>query len=473
MAQIYTTIRKTQEVVSLKENAHYIGLLLFIALMYLRNLVGISISPVLLLVFYVVLEVRAKDVSELFALMLSTLVWTSAFQYKYALLAGILVYFVKFGNSIKANSTIIPILLLFAWEVLHAVYGEFSFSEYLRSMTEWAVLLVVLNTNKSRLNVSLIVRTVVISTTFTILLLLLVTLLRSGDGLSLLFSGSFRLGWDYNNYYQATYDSYLGTASSYSLVYNPNTLGMICAICISGLLICRFSGDKRKLDMAFFGLLLSFGLLTISRNFLLTFFCLGVFALWAERVRFETVLKMLFGLFAAAFLVALLLPEQVEAVFASFSNRIVGSEDISGGRIDLLSIYGNILFSDQTVLFFGTGLQNPLEVLQQLGWTPFSVPHNSTQQLFVVWGIPGFILLLATLITAIRNLSCGLKLNYSFIMLFVVLFATQSGQLVTSGSAMLGLSLALLCLLLSAGTDLSSSVGMQKSNDGDGQANRR
>ena len=55
---------------------------------------------------------------------------TAAFQYKYLLIACIVIYVLKFGKDVKFTWALFPLALMMIWELLHGLGYSFSVYEY-------------------------------------------------------------------------------------------------------------------------------------------------------------------------------------------------------------------------------------------------------------------------------------------------------------------------------------------------------
>ena len=114
--------------------------------------------------------------------------------------------------------------------------------------------------------------------------------------------------------------------------------------------------------------------------------------------------------------------------------------DITNGRSELFTFYNEHIFSSIHNAIFGIGLQNIADKLEAMYIVPpLDVPHNSIQELVVVWGFPGIVFFgLLILFLVKESFSKSKKRSLANWISFIVWFVMgMSGQWITSGKDML------------------------------------
>ena len=146
---------------------------------------------------------------------------------------------------------------------------------------------------------------------------------------------------------------------------------------------------------------------------------------------------VVFSLIALFFIVNLIAPYIIDNIIERFSE-----EDVTGGRAELLVWYFDYLFAEPSHILFGTGMQDIFsKVTGYLGSSPLDIPHNGIQELLVVWGLPGIILLGVFIFNLVATASRANKISFPMFIPVIVWFVMgMSGQWITSGKDMLFMS---------------------------------
>ena len=412
----------------------YAGTALMFMLIFIRNIIGISFPVILLLALYsAIVLFSGKD--EIVALAVSCIPLSVAFQYKYALLITILLYLLKFYKEIRIKRILIPLLLMFAWELAHGLLYDLSANELLRGFAELIFVCFIIFTSDRKINYQFIYRFFAVSCVF-ICTVLFVSLLRQNNyDIMGVFTGTYRFG---------VRDE---TAENFGVNFNPNGLGFICNFAMALLFQLIFSKQHKKIDILLICALLFYGVLTMSRSFILCFVVLILLLLLTGKIPLKTKLKrafwMLVGLLVLVGIIYLIIPGIVTKFIARFFES-----DISNGRIDIIKFYNEHLLSKDSHLWFGIGLQEPLSKIQLLyPETTINVAHNGIQELLVVWGVPGLLLFSWFTIELISSGRKGAKktlLNY--LPLILIFITIQFGQFISGADKLMALSLAYLSI---------------------------
>jgi hypothetical protein len=238
---------------------------------------------------------------------------------------------------------------------------------------------------------------------------------------------------------------------SYGANYNPNALGLISIISISGLLQLNIGNRVRKIDLMMIGLLLFFGFLTMSRSFLLCTIVCFIMFICAGKRSFDVKLKKI--LVSAAIMVGVyfILKECFPYIYNRILARLLES-DISNGRIELFGFYNNHIFSSFKHAFFGVGMQDLYLKMHNIYGSVDNVCHNGIQEIIVVWGIPGLIVFIIYIITFFRASKTNFRRTLTNLMpLFLIFVSIQTGQLIRSGDTLLELAVGYISLCVNMG----------------------
>lgn len=181
------------------------------------------------------------------------------------------------------------------------------------------------------------------------------------------------------------------------LVLNPNQLGILSALVISAVVTGVIT---RKLSAAWVVMVpvgLWFGLLSGSRTLLVGVAVALIFLVVGGLIRFRSGLAL--AVSSAAFV--LLLSRFAPSVSSVFVSRFTDANDLSGGRLDLNSMYMDRAGSTIWSALFGSSMQNYKSALDTETST-----HSFFVETWVSWGGAGVmlvVLLLGLLVAAVRR----------------------------------------------------------------------
>lgn len=411
-----------------------LGLLL--AACFIRYSLQVNI-PLAALLAVTVLIALLGGRDETAALCLCMIPLHTSVQYTYVLLFALVLYLVKFSAGVRFNLTIVPVLLMLLWELLHCFGEPFGVAELVGDFLPLLLLAVLMCAGDEKFDYDFIVRALAVSIAAMCLCLMGRLLYAANFNLGATLSGLRRLGLD-------TEETNLAITGGQQ---NPNTLGILCVLAMTGLIQLRGSGRKKPGDGALILFLLVFGALTSSRTYLACLAIMAVLLVLGQKGSLSGKLKFLGGillvLLAALLVLWLLFPELLEFYYGRFF-----MEDISTGRTDLMAAYHKFIMSDPKVLFFGIGMQDYAPKLLEVYRVASHVPHNGIQELIIAWGIPGLLLfgfLWAVMILRSRQQNKNQTLIH-YIPLLVLLAKVQVGQMLDSPYTMLAFSYAYLSL---------------------------
>ena len=403
----------------------------FMALIFVRNITKIEYPIVILLVYACVMAMLA-DHDETIALAVSFVPFSAAFQYRYALLALIIIYAVKHWREMKKLNlyAYIPLALMMCWEAAHALLGDFSIVLYLQGFSELIFCSFVISLPNKKFDYSLISRVLAVAVVFCCCVSLSKLLETVDYDFEAIFQDSeYRFG---------VVDENVG---SYGLNYNSNALGFMCNIGMLGLLLRMAKYKANILDIILVVAQIALGFLTISRSFTICLILSFVLFIFSISSKTGKLIKFIVSFGAILALALIVINSAAPYIFENLVDRF-GADDVTGGRAGLLEVYNEYLFSDESHYLFGTGLQDVMgKVNKEAVFVVNNVPHNGIQELMVVWGIPGIVLF---------STFCGMlffmsskkhSLSMCNFIHFIVWFAMgMSGQWITSGKDMLMLA---------------------------------
>lgn len=423
---------KTKEVIikdSHKHLIYWLMLVLLLTMVAVKSLVGISIPAVVfLLITSIMMLTGNKD--EIIATIIVCIPLSVAFQYKYTIIVCIVVYVFKYGKDIKFGKCILPLLVMMCWELLHGIFGEFSLNEYLRDFSELIFLTFLMCISLEKIDYKFICRALAFST-LCMGLIVICSIIKDQGSLEAAFVDStYRLG------------SSGDKTEQFGLNYNANALGTMCNLSVLVLLQLKLLGQSKKWDYFMIVGLLIVGVMTLSRAFLIGAVLVFLFFIISSGNKNGKSIKNLFVAAVIMLLVFYVIINFAPFIYERFVERFE-VDDITSGRSDLITFYNQHIYSNLRYSMFGLGLQNLWDKILQIYPSAKFVPHNSLQEMLVVWGIPGLIMFVSLICCMIKTTAKYVRkhtmANYSALLFLMII--TMSGQLITSGRGLLYFSL--------------------------------
>lgn len=415
----------------------YATILCMLALLFAKNGLDIAI-PMKGILLVAVLPAFFASPTQLMALALALIPMGAGFQYKYALMAYVLIGIVRFGSQMHFSKLTFPLIVMLIWEFLHVAVSEseMELNELMRGFAEFVFLWFISCQKLRDLDMKMISRSLAIAVVGVccITMYMQMTLVSGdvGDVLSQRTDGSYRFGNDNSE-----------DEESFGLNFNPNQLGFICNLAIAALLVLMRMRKSSIVDIVMISLCVTFGSFTLSRTFLLCLaFLLISFILLSSnslnrRLFYIVTLTLLIG--GVVWAIDAFLPDVIKNFTARFN-----VDDISNNRIDLFGFYNQHISSSLGFCLFGIGVQGFGERLMQLYGPDIEVCHNGFQEAWVAWGLPGVVMVvwwLRQMVEESRNW-CPQKKYFSYLPLMFILLDIQAGQFIRSNTSMLALILA-------------------------------
>lgn len=410
---------------------------LLLATICVRYGLQIDIPRPVFLVLVAIIALQAEQ-AEIIALCMGLIPLHEALDFYYAIVICLVVYTIKYNRYIKFNFSMILVLVMLLWELLHCFTVSFSPVELVTSFVPLIALVIIMSSDITELDYAFIVRVLAISTAAICITMFLQIIWLSDFNLGATLINLRRLGA-------------LSETSKKALLISgaevqTNSLGILSVIVISGLLQLKFIGKKKRMDNFLIFTALMFGTLSASRTFLACLLLMLLLTMMGQRSGYRKLSFFAIMILAGALFIAVfwkLFPNQLEYFISRFFES-----DITTGRDTLMVKYHKFIADNPDVLFFGIGLQDYGERLTNVYRVARNVPHNSIQEIVVAWGIPGMLMIILLIFIIIRiprkHKSHHRLMNY--IPLIILLFKSMAGHLLTSGYTMLALSYAYLCL---------------------------
>jgi len=417
-----------------KRSCFYLLLTLLCFLLMARYSFSAEI-PRIVLTAVVVAMAMIGDKSEILAILMGCIPMHNAVDFYICIAVCALILAVKYYDQVKVGFSVILVIVTIIWEVLHCFAFPFTLQILITSLIPFVFIALLLSIDIQGINYAFIVRLMAFLASFMCLVVLMNYIIRAEGNLSAMLSLLRRLG-------HLSEDEIL-----YGGAINPNSLGIINVLCMTALLQLRPAGQQKKLDMVLIFVLLLFGVLTLSRTFLVCLLTMFVLVLWGIRKDWKRFFRILGGTVIVSLLLLLVTNWLFPEVISEFVDRFQ-VDDITTGRGDLMSVYHDYIIDHPKVMFFGIGLSNLGEKLVEIYRVSWNVPHNSIQEMIIAWGIPG-LLLMALLIFVLIYESKQYSRNKTILHyapLVILLVKSMAGQLLTSGYTLLALAFAFLSL---------------------------
>lgn len=234
----------------------------------------------------------------------------------------------------------------------------------------------------------------------------------------------------------------IGAGAENVFFTNANNIGLYSAVCLATLVI-----GYNRLDMPIWCYIISIfiivagGMLSFSRTWLiLVVLTLIVFVIFSSKNKGYIFLTIIMGLG----IYLLIKSNFFDSIYETFETRLT-DEDVSdgAGRVGLFKSYNEFLATNPKYWFTGTGAVYYGAVCKQ----PLSI-HNGTQQLYVCYGIIGFLTFLIFFVSIINNNRKYVKQTIQYLPFVIYLIFAQTLQIINPIYCMYPLILAIYCLQL-------------------------
>lgn len=370
---------------------------------------------------------------EIIAMMMCCIPLHTSLHYFYALLICLAFFLLKYHREIRINTSLIPLLLMALWELFHCFGKPFSLMAFVMDFLPLIVLTVLMFDKSKTIDYPFICRALSLCIIFMCILLLGKLLYIARFNVVKAIASLWRLGADTVEAKEA-----LKIEGGQQ---NPNTLGILCVLGVSGLLLLRGMGVGNKKDIVQIVFLLVFGALTSSRTYLACLSIMAVLFWFSQKGGVDKRIKLLLQLLLLSAVALLVLYLFFPTILEYYFNRLV-NRDKYLSRSDLMTIYHHFIVENKRILFYGIGLQNYYSDLINVYRVATTVPHNAIQEMVIAWGIPSivlFILLGISMVLRSRYFNKNQRL-INYIPILIILAKSMVGQLLDSPYTLLALS---------------------------------
>lgn len=412
-------------------------LMVLMALIFFRYALQINIPRILSLAVITLIAVSGTR-TEIIAMMMCLIPLHEVVDFYYSMTVVLAVYVLKYHRKIHINLSIILVMSMFFWELLHGFTSDIEPVSLLSAFIPMVLLSLLMSTDVQELDYAFVVHSMAVATISVCITMLGQVFAWSDYNVVAAISNLRRLG---------IISQEVSKSGISGGNIHPNSLGVICVLVTTGLLQLWSAGQHSKWSLPMVVTMLLFGALTSSRTFVACLLMMVFLFFCGLRGGIKKKIRFLVTVLLIAALVLILLNSFFPDLLQYYIKRFL-VKDITTGRDDLMIQYHTFIIENNYVMLFGVGIQNYGEKLINIHRVASNVPHNSIQEVIVAWGIPGLILLailcMAPIIHAYKYNRKLRVLNY--IPLLIILFKSMAGQLLTSGYSLLALSYAYLSL---------------------------
>lgn len=389
--------------------------------------------PKIVLTLIIVIMVFVGDKNEILAISICCIPLHNIVDFY--LIVGIcaITYIMKNFRIISIGKPIILCLMMIIWEFLHCLMGEFDLKTTIGVLVTIFYLFVIICSDVSDVDYTFLIRSLILVCTSICLMLLAEGIVNANFNFSVAMTNFQRLGV---------------MVDDSRVLINPNTLGVINVLGISGVLQIQVK-DKKKyifnlLSIAF---LIVTGMLTSSRTFLVLLLVMLILTIIGlpgninKKIQYFAIISISF--LVIVFIYKWMFPYNFEFFLSRFQTG-----NMWNGRDSIMLDYNEYMRENSWVPLWGVGLSNFYEKVLYTYKMSVAVPHNGIQEVVVAWGIPGLVmigfLILMMIIKSSKYMERKSLLRY--IPLLIILTKSIAGQFLTSSYTMLALVLAYLSL---------------------------
>lgn len=415
-----------------KENIYLnICMISIVILIIIRDLVGLNINKMLYIGIVAIFSIllSSKNIVRLVCFLIPFL---NGLPGNWMLLVIIFIISFKSDFNITMKKMIFP-FLIFTSELMHSIFYIQSFStvlEIVKYMTFVTILCMIIFDYGVEIEYEKCILTFVTSIIIMCAIILCVTL--KFMPIENVLSGTFRYG-DL---------SFLNLSGGMILSNNQNNIGYYCVLgIIMSLLLINKKIYNNFMMFIFILLLFSFGILTMSRAFILTSIVISMMYFVLTVKNISELVKNILYLLVSAISIYLLVKYTFPDVIDGIIERLTAIDGF-GGRSTILSEYNTFLTSNIIYFIFGVGLFG-IEIISKVD----IAPHNGLQQILLSYGIIGIMILCVYLYMVIKSgKNNRTKSIIVYLPLIAMIIYTQSIQLLNPFELMLPLIPAWACI---------------------------
>jgi hypothetical protein len=405
-----------------EEKKSFLFLLLaisFIVLVCLRDIFGFVVNPNLFILF-TLFYLPFADRTELVAIACFVMPFADAFNTNiiYGLiLIALLVRILVEDKKMNFSTGILPSVLILIYEFMHAFYEPFSFDQYIVYLIVYMLLNIAIFMPNPKFDYLFIIKAFIWSVlvTNTIIFINTIRLYSFNDII-------------YNGVRVGTLET-LDTSNIYFLSDNVNAIGLKCILVVAIISVLLLNGKIRmRLLYIIIGCIIAiYGLLTLSKTYLLTLVFIISFIIIVEICKFRKRISFKYIILISFIGITLFF---MRSIFSVLINNIFTRFEVSGlsARDIVFKMYNEFIFGDMSQFFWGIGIQHIAKKAQ----LPFS-PHNAIQEVFVAWGVVGLLLVLYFFNSYLKNIKKVLKRKHlnllSFAPILALIISTMASRI--------------------------------------------
>lgn len=389
-------------------------IIIFIVALLTRDIYGIPISKFLFIGISGLLFL-INDKNFILAFICFIIPLSTGLSYTFIVAIGLFFILIRNKNNFSINLiSILSFFSLILLEILSYFYGQFSIIDFFRFIPFLIIAIIIMSDKNEKYNHK-----------FNINFFLLGYIVMTIDLLGQVFqhyslSEVLTLGIRFGNTLQ-----YFGADYVNQLVsLNPNTLGLFSSLTISICLLMYKNKNLIYLIIILYSII--FGIMCQSRSFIIVFLIIIilyiVFSSNNLRNSFNTVSLFLLTSFPIYLIATKIIPSYT----SSFFDRFTEVKDLSNGRNDILMFYLESILNDFNKILTGVGIQN-----YNIKYNSIMSLHNATIEIIAIWGVVGFIIILALFRSFVKNATRDFNYKSNkiyFIPSISFIIAIQSGQ---------------------------------------------
>lgn len=393
------------------------GITIYFFMIFFRDVLGYNIPHIALLIYSSILFC-IFNVKQCIAFSIAFSILGTGIQIVYAILIGTIIIIFKYRGKLRVSKLFLIFIFLMFWEFAHLFIQPVSIAEYIRYFVMYGYVSMIIYNKNIKINNKLVIYTFIYTTFFVCIDVLLQSLRLTGYSISEFIDLGMRLGYA---------QQVIGSSNILMLSSDPNLLGQNCIISISCLMLLVSKGYNKKLNYLLIITFVGFGLLTLSKTFILSLVLIGVYVIFYNLIKNrKNISKGLFNLISLI-LIMIIIIILINTLFKDSIDHILTrftEGDLTTGRVDAFEKYNNYFMENINVFLFGIGLQEISIKTQVIG-----SPHTAIQEIIVYWGIIGIILVFFMILFLILNskrksLNKPDLINYLPISIFMMIIQT-------------------------------------------------
>lgn len=381
-------------------------------LIIFRELYGFNINKYIFLILIIAFLLTASNKCIFISYTLFLLPLYSGLPNNLITISTVLIYFIKYHKTISfPHITSILLIILLVYELFHFMIEPFTL--YLYAIDCSYILLfflIITQANDLVKGKNLIIRMFSIGLIISCTIIFIKTL--EMYSLEQILNYGMRLGMGLEE-----------EVNDISLTWNPNSLAVFCIVSV-GLI---FTLKKKKIvDFIDVAILLFYGSLTISKNFVVSLVILLVLTLCISKLKYKFSYMVLILIIIGS--IYLFVPQTID----NFINRFL-VDDITTNRNVINTAYFEKWYQSLSTLLFGSGIQS-----YQLKYEMIDSVHNATLELFICWGIIGFIIFVLAILSSLKIFKNNIYINkQGIVTLLTFLASIQAMRLITAPELLL------------------------------------